>query len=196
LCLQKTNLCKKCLSWNQKQNSPPSIVVDRNWRGLESLLLVMKTKREWHNDFMIKCCTIDKRSGICWLLFFLTQKNNSFPFHVLTFNSHIIFLLLSLLFITLYLLILCSTTYWLHFFLTKTRLLSLSCSHLWLPHFFSIPNLFLILLFLFFYIETQQHTSLDKPLTPPSQTHWQRADKSFTYIPLDLKFEPKTFLRS
>jgi hypothetical protein len=90
---------------------------------------------------MIKCCTTDKRSGICWLLFFLTQNNNSFPFHVLTFNSNIIFLLLSLLFIILYLLLLCSTTCWLHFFLTKTRLLSLSCSHLWLSHSFSIPKL-------------------------------------------------------
>jgi len=107
VCPEKTNLCKRSLSWNQEQTSHPSIVVDRDWRGLESLLLVMRAKREWHKDFIIKCCTTDKRSEICWLLLFLTQNNDSFPFHVLTFNSHILSLLLILLFILLYLALLC-----------------------------------------------------------------------------------------
>lgn len=121
MCPQKTNLCKKRLSWNQEQTSRPSIVVDRDWRGLKSLLLVMRAKREWHKDFTIKCCTTSKRSEICWFLFFLTQNNNSFPFHVLTFTSHILFLLLSLLLILLYLLYLCITTCWLQIFLTQNK---------------------------------------------------------------------------
>ncbi len=121
MCPQKTNLCKRSLSWNQEQTSHPSIVVDRDWKGLESLLLVMRAKKEWHKDFMIKCCNTYKRSEICWLLFFLTQNNDSFLFHVLTFNSHILSLLLSLLFILLYLLLFCSTTCWLHFFLTQNK---------------------------------------------------------------------------
>jgi hypothetical protein len=122
MCLQKLNLCKRSLSWNQKQTFHPSIVVDRDWWCLKSLLLAMRAKREWHKDFVIKFCTTDKRSEICSLLFFLTQNNNSFPFHVLTFNSHILSLFLNLFFIFLYVLLLCSTTSWLHFFLTQNKI--------------------------------------------------------------------------
>ncbi len=51
MCPQKANLCKRSLSWNQEQTSHPSIVVDRDWRGLASLLLVMRAKKEWHRFY-------------------------------------------------------------------------------------------------------------------------------------------------
>jgi hypothetical protein len=143
----------------------------------------MRAKREWHKDFMIKCFITNKRSEICWLLFFLTQNNDSFPFS-------------------------CSHLWFPHSFSTPKAFLHSPLSslvqHNMLAPFLPCPkqesfpyhvltydshtlflflSFLLILLFLFFCLEAQWHTWPDNPLTPPSQAHWQRADRSFTYTP-------------
>jgi hypothetical protein len=43
---------------------------------------------------------------------------------------------------------------------------------------------------LYISFEAQQQTRTDKPLTAPSQAHWQKASRNFTYTPLGLNSVP------